>query len=68
MSTRRKAPTRRKYGRDRAGRQVFQAILEVLDRDGHVIGIGELFTVAARGTGGTVPVCRDCRPFEVAAS
>lgn len=57
------AARRRKTGRSDTGRAVYEALHEHRDRRGHVIGVGERFTVSATGRGGTEAVCRDCRPF-----
>jgi hypothetical protein len=63
----RPAATRRRYGKDGTGRQVYQALVEIIDGADHVIGVGELFTITTRTSGVTgrvqsnVPLCGDCR-------
>lgn len=60
--------TRRVYGRAEGGRIVYEALRELTDRRGHVIGVGELFTLSPRGAGrgGIDPACHECKPFTVA--
>lgn len=59
--------SRRRYGKDGHGRQVYQALHEQRCIHDHVIGVGELFTIttATSGVTGIVgtnqPLCGDCR-------
>lgn len=48
--------SRRRYGKDGTGRQVYQALHEIMDANDHVVGVGELFTVSDNR-----PLCGDCR-------
>lgn len=59
--------SRRRYGKDANGRQVYQALQELWCGNDHVIGVYEVFTVTTRTSGITgvvqsnVPLCGDCR-------
>lgn len=61
--TERPGATRRRYGRTATGQVTWQALQELRDREDHVIGVGELFTVHGWPQ---QPACSDCVPVVLA--